>query len=154
MASMYCILGETCAIGFTTSLIYLIGYIKDDDGELQDGIMWVSIFSFLMFCSTLFKNHYIFAGSLIAVRMRKTLIASMYTKISKLSMKSLTQTNSGKLITIVSGDIQAIERPLGIAAILIASPIINLIAYSVLWWTSGWIAALTTFLIWILVMFS
>ena len=40
----------------------------------------------------------------------------MYTKISKLSMKSLTQTNSGKLITIVSGDIQAIERPLGLVA--------------------------------------
>ena len=37
-------------------------------------------------------------------------------------------------------------------AILFASPIINLIAYGVLWWTSGWIASVTTFVIWILVM--
>lgn len=67
-------------------------------------------------------------------------------------MKSLTQTNSGKLITIISGDIQAIERALGIIAILIASPIINFIAYAVLWVTSGWIASLITLGIWILIM--
>lgn len=84
--------------------------------------------------------------------MRKTLVASMYTKISKLSMKSLTQTNSGKLITIISGEIQAVERPLGIVAMLLASPVVNLIAYAVLWITSGWIASLITFGIWVMIM--
>jgi hypothetical protein len=40
-----------------------------------------------------------------AMKIRKTLVIAMYLKISKLSMKSLTETNSGKLISIVSGDI-------------------------------------------------
>lgn len=36
---------------------------------------------------------------------------------------------------------------------LLASPVINMVAYGVLWWTSGWIAALTTFAIWVIVMY-
>jgi len=105
VANLFCIAGELCAIGFTTSLIYLIAYIKDDDAPIEEGIVYLVIFSVLMYFSAMFKNHYIFKGALIAVQMRKTLVAAMYQKISKLSMKSLTQTNSGKLITIISGDI-------------------------------------------------
>ena len=105
VANLFCIAGELCAIGFTTSLIYLIAYIKDDDAPIEEGIVYLVIFSVLMYLSAMCKNHYIFKGALIAVQMRKTLVAAMYQKISKLSMKSLTQTNSGKLITIISGDI-------------------------------------------------
>ena len=105
LGNLLCVIAETSSIGFTTSLIYLIAYIKDDDAEISTGIIWLCAFSILMLMSTLFKNHYMMAGANTAVRMRKTLVASMYKKISKLSMKSLTQTNSGKLITIVSGDI-------------------------------------------------
>ena len=37
--------------------------------------------------------------------MRKTLVSAMYDKVSVLSMKSLTETNPGKLITLISADI-------------------------------------------------
>lgn len=154
IANFCCVAGEVCAIGFNTSLIYLIAYIKDDGAPIEEGLIYLTVFSVLMYLSAMFKNHYIFAGSQVAVRMRKTLVASMYSKISRLSMKSLTQTNSGKLITIISGDIQAIERPLGLVAMLLASPVINIIAYTVLWITSGWIASLITFGIWILIMIT
>jgi ABC-type multidrug transport system fused ATPase/permease subunit len=68
-------------------------------------------------------------------------------KISKLNMKSLTETNSGKLITIVSGDIQSIERPLALVSIFLAAPFINIVAYIVIGFTSGWGNCLTVFLI-------
>ncbi len=89
-----------------------------------------------------------------AVRIRKTLIAAMYTKVSKLSMKSLTETNSGKLITIVSGDIQAIERPLAMVSIVFATPLINLIAFLVLLFIIGWEYGLITIATWILIMIA
>jgi ABC-type multidrug transport system fused ATPase/permease subunit len=80
------------------------------------------------------------------------MISAIYTKISKLSMQSLTETNSGKLITIVCGDIQAIERSLGITSVVLAAPFINMIAYIVLGLTSGWIYAGITFAIWVAIM--
>jgi ABC-type multidrug transport system fused ATPase/permease subunit len=89
-----------------------------------------------------------------AVRIRKTLIAAMYSKVSKLSMKSLTETNSGKLITIVSGDIQAIERPLAMIPIVFAAPLINLIAFLVLLFIIGWEYGLITIATWILIMIA
>ena len=62
----------------------------------------------------------------------------MYNKICKLSMKSLTQTNSGKLITIISGEIQSIERIMGLVGVIFAAPFINIVAYVVLAFTNGW----------------
>lgn len=46
----------------------------------------------------------------MAIRMRKAIISAMYDKVALLSVKSLTETNSGKLITIISGDIFNVER--------------------------------------------
>ena len=86
-------------------LLYLINFLKDPNGELWYGIVLLAIFGTLMFVGAIFKNFFVFYGQLSATKVRKTLIASMYSKISKLSMQSLTETNSGKLITIVSGDI-------------------------------------------------
>jgi ABC-type multidrug transport system fused ATPase/permease subunit len=86
------------------------------------------------------------------MKIRKTLVLAMYLKISKLSMKSLTETNSGKLISIVSGDIQSVERPLALASQVISAPFINLVAYIVLGITSGWKYSLITFLIWIVIL--
>ena len=104
-SAFYSFTGECCAIGFTTSLIFLINFIKNDDAELKEGIIYLMAFGILMFLSVYCKNTFIWTGQINSTRMRKTLIAAMYRKISKLSMKSLTQTNSGKLITIVSGEI-------------------------------------------------
>ena len=68
-------------------------------------------------------------------------------------MKSLTETNSGKLITIVSGDIQAIERPLSMVALIMAVPLINLMAYIIIGLTSGWIYSAITCAIWVVIVF-
>ena len=97
--------GECCAIGYTSFLLFLINYLKDDQGTWSEGIILLVIFGALMVCGSMCKNFYVFYGYKLAINIRKTLIASMYSKVSKLNMQSLTETNSGKLITIVSGDI-------------------------------------------------
>jgi len=67
-------------------------------------------------------------------------------------MKSLTETNSGKLITMVGGDLAGIERPLAIAGAIVAAPFINLTAYIVLGLTSGWEFSAVAFVMWLLVL--
>ena len=93
-----------------------------------------------------------FNGYKSAISMRKVLITGMYEKVTKLSMKSLTETNSGKLITIANGDIQAIERNLTLAPMVISAPLTNLVAYIVLYFVSGWENSLITFSIWMIIM--
>jgi len=41
----------------------------------------------------------------MAINIRKVLVSSIYDKVGKLSIKSLTETNSGKLISLVSSDL-------------------------------------------------
>lgn len=103
--ALFAFLSEMGSVGYTTFLIVLIGFIKNPEAEVWEGIGYLAIFATLMFLAAFFRNYYIADGFVIAIKVRKTLIAALYTKISKLSMKSLTETNSGKLVTIVSGDI-------------------------------------------------
>lgn len=70
----------------------------------------VVLYSLAIIVSAVCRNYYVFLGYVMAIRMRKAIISAMYDKVTLLSVKSLTETNSGKLITIISGDIFNVER--------------------------------------------
>lgn len=150
-SGMFSFLGESCAIGYTMFLVVLISFLQDDEIEWYWGAIYVVIFGGMMLTGGICRNMWVFKGALTSVRMRKTLISALYTKVSKLSMKSVTETNSGKLITIASGDILAIEYAMGIVSILFAAPLVNVVAFIVLGFTSGWEYAGVTFGIWIII---
>ena len=73
----------------------------------------------------------------------------MYDKVAKLSMKSMTETNSGKLISLISADLFSVERGLSFFPLLIAAPIINFIAYGFIYQTVGLYYTLVAFGCWI-----
>jgi hypothetical protein len=105
-SAFFAFLGECAVIAFTTYMIVIIDFLKDDVAPPYMGYVHALAFSALMISSVIFKNESQIIGFKNSVAIRKSLTAAMYTKISKLSMRSLTETNSGKLITIVSGDLQ------------------------------------------------
>jgi hypothetical protein len=72
-------------------------------------------------------------GTTIAIKIRRTLVAALYDKVVNLSMKSMTETNSGKLISLISADLFGVERGLSFFPIVLASPFINILAYYFLW---------------------
>ena len=86
----------------------------------------------------------------MALEGRKLLVSAIFDKVGRLSMRSLTETNSGKLITLVSADIFTIERPLAVAPFGIASPFINLMCYGLIWYIAGWVYALIMIGLWAL----
>ena len=59
----------------------------------------------------------IFYGVIMAAKVRKVLVSSLYDKVGSLSIKAVTSTNSGKLVTLVSADIFMMERALKRTAI-------------------------------------
>ncbi len=82
--------------------------------------------------------------------MRKTLVSAMYDKVSVLSMKSLTETNSGKLITLISADIFQVERAVTMTPYILACPFVLILTLFYIGMGSGWEYAGYTLAIWLL----
>ena len=76
----------------------------------------------------------------VGIKLRRALLTVLYDKIGRLSIKSLTQTSSGKLISLISSDLFQIERVLGLATNLIAVPFINAFAMYLIVRDVGWVA--------------
>ena len=93
----------------------------------------------------MFSGNYFFQGFYYSINMRKAIVMAMYNKVSRLSLKSLSETNSGKLITLISSDIFAVERNMQFAPMIISAPITNVVAYVIIGMTSGWIYTLIVF---------
>jgi ABC-type multidrug transport system fused ATPase/permease subunit len=155
--AVYIFFAEVAVIAFTTFLITLIAYLKDSppedpEADVYLGVAYVFVFATLMLAASLLRNEQQLLGFKTAIRSRKCLTAALYTKISRLSVRSLAETNSGKLITIVSGDLQAVTPMMGLVAMIFAAPFVNLVAFLVLGYTSGWQNAGITVGIWFVIL--
>lgn len=104
----------------------------------------------MVFLAAFFNNYMVFSGYVMSVRMRKTLVSAMYDKVSMLSMKSLTETNSGKLIALISADIFTVERAISMTPYLLACPLVLILTLFYIGQDSGWEYAGYTLAIWIL----
>ena len=80
------------------------------------------------------------------------MVAALYDKVVKLSIKSMAETNSGKLISLISADLFAVERGLSFFPILFAAPVVNIFAYVLLARSVGVVYTFVTFGFWILLM--
>ena len=58
----------------------------------------------------LVKNVFLLYARLVAVNINKCVGAALYNKVLKMSKKSLAVTSTGKLVTLVSGELQTIEK--------------------------------------------
>ena len=78
---------------------------------------------------------------------------ALYDKVVKLSMKSMTETNSGKLISLISADLFSAERGLAAFPIIFAGPFINILAYYLLAREIGYIYTFVLFGLWMFLIF-
>jgi ABC-type multidrug transport system fused ATPase/permease subunit len=98
----------------------------------------LALFIGIAFISNMFSGNYFFQGFYYSINMRKAIVLAMFNKVAKLSLKSLAETNSGKLITLISSDIFTVERNMQFAPLIISAPISNICAYILIGLTSGW----------------
>ena len=149
MTALCAFTAEVFQLGSTFLIRYLARYLAKPENDMAEAAILVGAFSLSVILATLFRNFYIYYGYMMTLELRKTLISAMYDKVGKLSMRSLTETNSGKLITLISADIYTLERPLAMAPFgLIAIPI-NIACYALIWYISGWPYAVIVFGLWI-----
>ena len=83
----------------------MIKYIKDPKREINRGLMLVAIFICAQIIAQICRNRYILSGFEMAIKLRRVLVGALYDKVLKLSVKGMTETNSGKLISLISADL-------------------------------------------------
>ena len=148
-STAFAIFGECCGIFNCYFTSHLIKYLRDEDAPLEDGIKMAVAFSVIQITNTLCKNFYVHYGFLTSIRMRRTLVAVIFNKVTKLSMKSLIATNSGKLVSVISSDLFQAEKSLAFSPLIFSFPIVNIFAYCIIGVTSSWINSLIVFGVWI-----
>jgi len=86
---------------------------------------------------------------LTGIRIRRTLVAAMFRKVERLSMKSLSETSSGKLVSIISSDLFQVERGLAFTPLVLASPLVNVLSFGIVGFVYSWEYAGIIFLVWV-----
>lgn len=90
----------------------------------------------------------------MTVKMRKVFVSAMYDKVGVLSIKSLTETNSGKLITLISSDIFVLERAIAFTPYLLAAPILAIVCMFLIYLNSEWFYVISTLIVWLICIVS
>lgn len=145
LSSILFFIADVCGMCYIAMVLMLTNYLKNPDTFIEEGVLYVAIFALLMFSSAIARNHFYYIGVRCSITMRKTLISALYSKVSKLSLKSLASTNSGKLITLVSANLLQLERHMIYLPLLIFVPLSMLCAYSLLWYMTSWEFAVIAF---------
>lgn len=127
-----------------------MAYLQDEDAGKQQGMILFGIFFVTMLLSIVCKNQFFFYKLTVSVQVRKVLVAALFDKITKLSMKSMSKTNAGKLITLISSDLFNIEKAMSFIPVLLSVPLLNLISFAVIYFNFGWESALIIACVWLM----
>ena len=79
--------------------------MQDPKVDKSTGAIYVVIFFIAQLSASLIRNRFVMNGFAISIRVRKLLVGALYNKTIKLSIKSMAETNSGKLISLINGDL-------------------------------------------------
>lgn len=127
--TVHAVASEALSVFYNYFIGEMIYYLEDPNSTMVNGILYCLIFGSAQFISLILRSYYVNYGFVMSVRLRKVMTAALYNKTIKLSMKSMTETNSGKLISLINGDLLQVEIGISFAPLLLAAPFINLIAY-------------------------
>ena len=116
---------------------------------MKVGAIRCAVFTAAAFVSCVLKGSIVQNGLILGVKIRKILVSSLYDKLGKLSMKAITSTNSGKLITLVSGDIFMIERGLAFSPMILTTPLTNIAVVILVGVTSHWSNSIIVFVFYV-----
>ena len=95
---------------YIVSLV-LIEWIRDDSEQSEAQGLWrATIFLTIVFIVIICRNMFMLYSRLVAVNINQCVASVLYSKVLRLSQKSLALTSTGKLITLVSGELQTIEK--------------------------------------------
>ena len=79
---------------------------------------------------------------MVSIRMRRTLCGVLFDKVTALSVESMQKISSGKLVSMISSDLFALERQLTFSTMILVQPFANLFTFLLIGFNFGWWSSL------------
>jgi ABC-type multidrug transport system fused ATPase/permease subunit len=124
----------------------------DPLAKVSTGCWLCAVFTVCSFTEAMLKRTVIQTGLEMSLKVRKILMASIYDKIGKLSMKAVTSTNSGKLISLISADCFMLERGMAFAPFVFTTPLTNIAVMIFLAIRQHWSSAVVVLVFFVLML--
>lgn len=126
--ALLCLISELFLAGVFVIIGLFIHWLNTDKDELEGAILTFS-FILVMFFSVLTLSIYQFYANILAVNTNRGISALLYQKMMKLSHIGLAKVSTGKLVSLVSGELQTLEKSMWYIPYMAVSPIINILCY-------------------------
>lgn len=102
---------------------FFIRWLRDEDSPQYLGYIYAIVLSLLTLVSGWTRNYYLFEASCTGVNIRKGVSGLLFSKILRCTQKSNAKASSGKFVSLVSGELQFVERGFLILPSVVSSPI-------------------------------
>ncbi|CAI2362604.1 unnamed protein product [Moneuplotes crassus] len=128
----YGIVAEVLQVINLFIISFYIKWIQNEDSAAWIGFALSFAIAIITAVALTIRHRFSFYASLTGINMRKSITALLFKKILKFNQTSLSKASSGKIVTIVSGELQVIEHGLVMAPYIIIAPIITILSFSLI----------------------
>lgn len=112
---------------FITS--FFIKWLRDENSEKYAGYLYAILLGVLLLITAYTRNYFLLISSRSGVSIRKGLSGLIFKKILRFNQKSKATATSGKLVAIVSGELQLLERGLITIPFIVSAPFTLIFAF-------------------------
>lgn len=126
---LYGLIAEVIGVVNLFMTSFFVRWIADDNASDGYGFLYAGINLALVASGIIARHRFFFWSTCLGVNIRKGLYGIIFKKVLKFNQKSLAQASTGKIVTIVSGELQVIEQGIGITPYVIIAPISTTLAF-------------------------
>jgi len=115
---------------FATS--FFVDWLKNDNSEKWVGVILTLSMGLMLLIALIIRHRFFFWGTTTGLNMRKAISGAIFRKIIKFNQKSLAMATTGKIFTIVSGELQILETGIILVPYIVIAPISTILAFTLI----------------------
>ena len=110
---------------------YFVEWLQEGEDDYLGYVYGLS-FCALVYAMQLFRVNYFFGANYLGINIRRAISGIMYKKALRLNQKSKAISSTGKIVTIVSGELQTIDWGIQMAPYIVIAPISTTFAFALI----------------------
>lgn len=121
--------GELLNVANIFFVSFFIAWLKQDNPVEWQGFVYIIIIAFINLLALLLRHKFFFIATNTGLNIRKGITGLVFKKVLRFNQKSLAKASTGKIVTIVSGELQVVEVGLILTPYIVIAPISTILAF-------------------------
>jgi len=131
MATLLLLIAESLNITNLFLISFYIDWIRDEE-EVWIGFLLTLTIGIILTTSLLVKQKFLFGTRNTGLNLRKMISGLLFKKVLSMNHESLSTTSSGKIVSLVNGEIQEVENGFSYLIYLAIAPISTIYAFTLI----------------------